>query len=252
MAVRTRTPASLVCVLQARPACKPIRTGLIECICARLTTGLRSPETFGPTRLNIPKAPALGLLLEQPQFESYNRKIGAQVGQAEVFASRKGEGESGSAGVEAEAEGGGYPVREQVEYSGIDEAVEKFKREVVFLAMHTEEEKDDTYAKWLNLHDSQLGDDFDYLNAKGVIRECPLAPRVVGLSRCLWAMLSSRNVRVLSAPTLGKKKPERAPKNTDGAESSRAGVVPKTEEDDDEEARLARANKGKASADMEG
>ena len=145
-----------------------------------------SPETFGPTRLNIPKAPALGLLLEQPQFESYNRKIGAQVGQADVFASRKGahsteKGEGGSA-TAAEAEGGDYPVREQVEYSGIDDAVEKFKREVVFLAMHTEEEKDDTYAKWLNLHDSQLGDDFDYLNAKGVIREC-LSPHCVVLRR---------------------------------------------------------------------
>ena len=59
-------------------------------------------------------------------------------------------------------------------------------------------------------------------------------------------------MRNLSAPTLGKKKQERAPKNTDAGESSKAGMVPKTEEDDDEEARLARANKGKASADMEG
>lgn len=29
---------------------------------------------YGPSKITLPKAPALGLLLEQPIFESYNRK----------------------------------------------------------------------------------------------------------------------------------------------------------------------------------
>lgn len=32
-------------------------------------------ESFGSTKINIPKAPALGLLLERPVFESYNTRL---------------------------------------------------------------------------------------------------------------------------------------------------------------------------------
>jgi tRNA pseudouridine38-40 synthase len=34
----------------------------------------RIPETYGPDRIAIPKAPGLGLLLERPIFEAYNKK----------------------------------------------------------------------------------------------------------------------------------------------------------------------------------
>jgi tRNA pseudouridine38-40 synthase len=34
----------------------------------------RIPETYGPSRIAIPKAPGLGLLLERPIFEAYNKK----------------------------------------------------------------------------------------------------------------------------------------------------------------------------------
>jgi len=33
------------------------------------------PETFGPSRIHVPKAPALGLLLERPLFDNYNKKV---------------------------------------------------------------------------------------------------------------------------------------------------------------------------------
>ena len=33
------------------------------------------PEMFGPSRIHVPKAPALGLLLERPLFDNYNKKI---------------------------------------------------------------------------------------------------------------------------------------------------------------------------------
>jgi tRNA pseudouridine38-40 synthase len=36
----------------------------------------RIPETYGPDRIAIPKAPGLGLLLERPIFEAYNKKAG--------------------------------------------------------------------------------------------------------------------------------------------------------------------------------
>lgn len=34
----------------------------------------RIPESYGPTKIAIPKAPGLGLLLERPIFDSYNKK----------------------------------------------------------------------------------------------------------------------------------------------------------------------------------
>lgn len=43
-------------------------------------------KTFGPTRVAIPKAPSLGLLLERPMFESYNTHLGHQAGEREVLA----------------------------------------------------------------------------------------------------------------------------------------------------------------------
>lgn len=45
LAVRTSTPASLVA------------------------------ETFGPSRIHIPKAPALGLILLGPEYEEYNKRV---------------------------------------------------------------------------------------------------------------------------------------------------------------------------------
>ncbi len=37
-------------------------------------TPSRIPETYGPDRIAIPKAPGVGLLLERPIFDSYNLK----------------------------------------------------------------------------------------------------------------------------------------------------------------------------------
>jgi len=45
LVIRTRTPASLI------------------------------PETFSPTKIHIPKSPSLGLLLEKPLFDGYNKKV---------------------------------------------------------------------------------------------------------------------------------------------------------------------------------
>ena len=156
MVVRTRTPASLV------------------------------PETFGPARLNIPKAPALGLLLEQPRIDSYNRKVAdlnAHIAHRsnasssiilgmptspEIDSSVPNtpvqQSDSAAAGEASDL------TREPVSYDAIDEAVERFKKEVIVKGMLDEEEKSDTYAKWLNLHDNQLGKDFEYVSVSSVMK----------------------------------------------------------------------------------
>lgn len=47
---------------------------------AMLVTRTNTPtsvisQSFGPHKINIPKAPALGLLLEKPFFDGYNQRI---------------------------------------------------------------------------------------------------------------------------------------------------------------------------------
>jgi tRNA pseudouridine38-40 synthase len=45
-------------------------------LCVRTDTPLSIiPKTFESDKINIPKAPALGLLLDRPVFDSYNRKV---------------------------------------------------------------------------------------------------------------------------------------------------------------------------------
>ena len=106
LVVRTRTPASLI------------------------------PETYGPSKVHIPKAPALGLLLEQPQFESYNRRV------KDANASHDKRLSAGKVKDDVDQEG---MKKDPVAYS--DELlarVDAFKKEQVYDKMYAEEVRDDT------------------------------------------------------------------------------------------------------------
>lgn len=48
--------------------------------CGSADPGVLIPETYGPARISIPKAPGLGLLLERPVFDSYNRRAVEDLG----------------------------------------------------------------------------------------------------------------------------------------------------------------------------
>jgi tRNA pseudouridine38-40 synthase len=100
LVVRTRTPPSLI------------------------------PETFGPSKIHVPKAPALGLMLEQPVFTGYNKKV------ATTNASIA---EKEAAGKTTQEE-----QRDEIEDKGVREAVDAFKSEKVHTAMWREEAKDNT------------------------------------------------------------------------------------------------------------
>ena len=72
-------------------------------------------ETYGPARIAIPKAPALGLLLERPVFDNYNKKA--------------------SAGAD----------KETLEFSKYDDQIEPFKREHIYTRIFEHEERENTY-----------------------------------------------------------------------------------------------------------
>ncbi|CAJ0759662.1 16880_t:CDS:2, partial [Entrophospora sp. SA101] len=50
------------------------KDALIVMVARTMTPLSLIPKTFGATKINIPKAPALGLLLENPVFSSYNKR----------------------------------------------------------------------------------------------------------------------------------------------------------------------------------
>ncbi|KAI5475758.1 hypothetical protein MNV49_000887 [Pseudohyphozyma bogoriensis] len=118
------------------------------------------PETFGPSRIHIPKAPALGLLLLEPQYLEYNKKVLA--GNERIEEQIK----SGKV-VGEEAKHGIKPI---LEVTGeVLEKVDKFKAESVYKRMWEVEEEEATFSKWVNYLDVYVGPDFEYLNSKGVI-----------------------------------------------------------------------------------
>lgn len=131
--------------------------------------------------MNIPKAPALGLLLEQPHFDSYDKKVIDSNNRIQQRLQRLNKGNSEKSDQhdqqrEEQEQDENLQLRDTIDYSTIAEKVEQFERTVILRSIYDEEGKDDTYALWLSLHDGQLGTDFDYLNAKGVIRRYPSNP----------------------------------------------------------------------------
>ncbi|CDZ97180.1 pseudouridine synthase [Phaffia rhodozyma] len=113
------------------------------------------PECYGPRKIHIPKAPPLGLLLEQPLFHSYNTTV--EKGQKFVAA------------------------KETVNFEQYRETIDAFKMRYIYEALRKEEEETDTFAKWLACVDNFIGPDFEYLNSTGTIPEA--AVRTAGHRR---------------------------------------------------------------------
>ncbi|KAF8523613.1 pseudouridine synthase [Gautieria morchelliformis] len=106
-------------------------------------------EMFGPRKVVVPKAPALGLLLEQPLFESYNRKV-----------------MEANAKLENDADPN---YRSIIDFEQHREVIDQFKREHIYSRMRAQEQKDATFDGWIQSIDSYAGNDLLYLNPKGVI-----------------------------------------------------------------------------------
>ena len=75
------------------------------------------PECFGPRQIHVPKAPALGLLLEQPIFESHNANV------------KKGMFEG---------------AKEGIDFGKYKDEMEAFKLREIYERLREEEESTDT------------------------------------------------------------------------------------------------------------
>ena len=97
-------------------------------------------QTFGPAKIHIPRAPALGLLLDQPQFGSYNSRT--EESNAEIrrrAASKIAEGPEDDS--EANATDGSATLRLKIDFERHRRLIDEFKRDYIYAAMRAEEAK---------------------------------------------------------------------------------------------------------------
>ncbi|EJD34606.1 pseudouridine synthase [Auricularia subglabra TFB-10046 SS5] len=115
-------------------------------------------ELYGPPKVHIPKAPALGLLLEYPLFESYNTKIEATV----------------HSSIESER-------REPIDFAPLSARMDEFKEAKIYSEIRAREAELNIFEVWLRSIDNYSGDDFKYLGPSGAIP--PEAVYVRGVPR---------------------------------------------------------------------
>lgn len=82
------------------------------------STSINSPIGTGPRKIHVPKAPPLGLLLEQPLFHSYNDTV--EKGQKFMAA------------------------KDTVNFEQYREKIDAFKMQYIYEALRKEEEETDT------------------------------------------------------------------------------------------------------------
>ncbi|CAG8563258.1 9900_t:CDS:10 [Paraglomus occultum] len=113
-------------------------------------------KTFNIDKINIPRAPSLGLLLEQPIFNSYNRKASAGGKETVDFA------------------------KYSVSIAEIVQEIEKFKEDFIYSKIYEEEFAENVFQNWLNAIDVHFDDSYSYLNPEGIIPEKAIAKPVRG------------------------------------------------------------------------
>lgn len=98
----------------------------------------RIPQVFENIKVNIPKAPALGLLLEQPVYEGYNQRL---------------------------SDFGYNPV----DFGKYQDQLDEFKRKFIYDKIYAEELKENTFNSFFNFIDTFANEGaFEFLSAKGV------------------------------------------------------------------------------------
>ncbi|RKP12382.1 pseudouridine synthase [Piptocephalis cylindrospora] len=97
------------------------------------------PKAFGKVKLNIPKAPGLGLLLEQTVFQQYNTRVSGGMG-----------------GVD----------RDAIDFTPYQDEMDTFKEKFIYDKIVHEELEHNSFDQWLQTLDSHA-DSFPYLNPEG-------------------------------------------------------------------------------------
>ncbi|EHK15328.1 uncharacterized protein TRIVIDRAFT_13584, partial [Trichoderma virens Gv29-8] len=98
----------------------------------------RITESYGPKKMAIPKMPGLGLLLERPVFENYNKRAKETLG------------------------------REDIDFDKYNEKLEAFKQEQIYSRIFGVEEKENSFHSFFTQIDQFRSNHFLWLTAGGM------------------------------------------------------------------------------------
>jgi tRNA pseudouridine38-40 synthase len=121
------------------------------------------------TRLHIPKAPALGLLLEEPLFDSYNRRLSAAnaafEGQITSIIEKAGPRLTTTGSISPAVPSAADPpldakstekldlarsaLRPLLSFAPFKTQIEEFKQKYIYADMRSKEEKEGVFDKWI-------------------------------------------------------------------------------------------------------
>ncbi|CAH7674860.1 pseudouridine synthase [Phakopsora pachyrhizi] len=132
--------------------------GLLILMCRTRTPPSILPELYGPVKVGIPKAPGLGLILQSPHFNGYNKKV-LEVNQ-QTLKQRT---------LKISDEELNNLIREPIEPIKHEEKIEKFKRDTLYARMWEEENQENGFGVWINYLDVYQDNDLDFLNPTGTL-----------------------------------------------------------------------------------
>ncbi|KAI9060913.1 tRNA pseudouridine synthase, partial [Trametes sanguinea] len=113
-------------------------------------------EMYGPRQVFVPKMPALGLLLEYPIFESYNRRVAA---------------------INAKLQPGDPEYRAPIDFEVHRAQLDEFKQNFIYAKMRSIEDQFGIFDGWIRSIDAYAGSDLEYLNPKGIIPQSAVIKR---------------------------------------------------------------------------
>jgi len=175
------------------------------------------PETFGPSRIHIPKAPGLGLLLLEPQYLEYNKRV------TEANTKLEDLNKAGRLSDKDLADQRRDPLDSKG--LGLTEKIDEFKKEQVYKRMRQVEEEELTFSKWLNYLDVHIGSDFEYVHT---LSSAPLDRVLTGNVRCI-RYLNPKGVIPVSAVFKKGENPER-PRGPADVKEGEAALPPSDDE----------------------
>jgi len=98
----------------------------------------RLVEAFGPTNFSIPKAPSLGLLLERPVFDSYNKRAKSDLG------------------------------KEPITFDHYTAEMDAFKQKFIYERMYHDEERENVFGNFFNHVDNFPSNTFLFVTSGGL------------------------------------------------------------------------------------
>jgi len=98
----------------------------------------RIPESYGPQNMSIPKAPSLGLLLERPVFDSYNKRAKSELN------------------------------KEPIDFDKFKTEMDAFKQKFIYERMYHDEEKENVFGNFFNHVDNFPTSTFLFVTSGGL------------------------------------------------------------------------------------